>query len=94
MTTIKRGDVTTLTFNLGVDLDDYSGATVILRRVAATTSTEITGTIDGQTVTCDLTAEHTADVGDFRVEVEMTPGPHTYPSDGYRIISVVEDLNP
>ena len=91
MTTVKRGDSAPLTLTLGVDLTDYSDATVILARYGQD-PVLITGTIDEQTVTCTLTEEHTATVGDYRVEVEMTPGPHTYPSDGYAILSVVADL--
>lgn len=92
--TVKRGDDATLTLALGVDLSDYDAANVILRRVGLD-PVELDGAITagtGGTVTVDL--PDTLAAGDYRVEVEMTPGPHTYPSDGYAELSIVADLNP
>lgn len=92
MTVVKRGDGNVpLTATLGVDLTDYTDAAVILRRGDDDAIT-VEGTIDGQTVTCTLTSDDTAVAGDYRVEVEMTPGPHTYPSTGYVTLRIVEDL--
>lgn len=93
-TTVKRGDSVPLTLTLGADLSGYDDANVILCSHGAD-PIEIPGTITagtGGTVTCTLTADHTATVGDYRVEVEMTPGPHTFPSNGYVTLSVVADL--
>jgi hypothetical protein len=91
VTTIKRGDAAPLTLDLGVALTAYSTATVIVGRTGED-AYELTGTIDGQTVTATLPT--TLPVGDYQVEVEMAPGPHTYPSEGYATLTIVRDLNP
>lgn len=91
MPTVKRGDSAPLTLNLGVDLTGYDTATVLLAR-AGEDVYELEGIVDEQTVTATLPT--TLPVGDYRIEVEMAPGPHTYPSEGYAILSVLADLNP
>lgn len=93
--TVKRGDTATFTLGLGVDLSDYEAAAVLLRP-AGGELIQVTGTIDDGTdgtVSVTLAPDDTAIVGDYRLEVEMTPGPHTYPSTGWLILSVVDDLN-
>ena len=92
--TVKRGDAAPLTLELGVDLSAYSSANVILRR-ASLPPVVISGVIDpgvGGIVTAMLPT--TLPVGDYQAEVEMNPGPHTYPSEGYVVLSIVADLNP
>ena len=91
MPAVKRGDTAPLTLTLGVDLTAYSTATVLLRR-SGEDAYELSGAIDEQTVTATLPT--TLPVGDYSVEVEMLPGPHTYPSEGYVTLSIVSDLNP
>lgn len=96
MTSIKRGDAATLTFNLGTDLSGYSTANVILCRPGEE-PIEIPGTITpgtGGTVTVALSPAQTAVVGDYNMEVEMSPGPNTYPSSGYARLYITTDLNP
>jgi hypothetical protein len=95
-TTVKRGDALSLPLNLGQDLSGYSSAKVILRQYGLN-AIEITGTIapgTGGIVTVALTPTHTAVVGDYNVEVEMSPGPNTFPSSGYVVLRVTSDLNP
>jgi hypothetical protein len=94
MPTVKRGDDNPVTLDLGRDLSDYTSANVVMCR-AGLDPYELAGTITpgtGGTVTVAI--PDTAPVGDYEVEVEMAPGPHTYPSDGYVILSILGDLNP
>jgi len=55
----------------------------------------LTGDItEGTDGTVTVTLPTTLPVGDYQVEVEMLPGPHTFPSEGYVYLAVVADLNP
>ena len=92
-TTVKRGDATTLTFDLGVDLTGYTAARVIIAaRTGAAPIVDRAGVIAGQTVTIALTATDTAVAGTYQCEVELAPGPHTHPSDGTLTLVIVPDL--
>ncbi len=92
-TVIKRGDSVPLTLDLGVDLAGYTTARVIVAaRPGATPIVDRAGTISGQTVTITLTPAETATPGTYLVEVEMSPGPHTWPSDGSCTLRITPDL--
>lgn len=86
---VKHGDANHLTLDLGVELGGYADAVVHLARYGQD-PVDVTGTIDGNTVTVDLPTDLPA--GRYDMEVEMTPGPHTYPSDGYVRLIVQPDL--
>lgn len=101
-TTIKRRDAVTLTLHLettpgvAADLTGYTGARVIVSRLGQTPIVSRAGVIatDPTTgvVTIALTSGDTAIDGDYRVEVEMTPGPHTWPSGGWLLLRILPDL--
>ena len=92
--TIKRGDAARLTLDIGADgdIDTYTGARVLITLVGGTVLVDRAGTISGQTVSVDLTPADTATPGVYVIEVEMTPGPHTYPSPGYATLVIEPDL--
>lgn len=90
--TIKRGDAATLTLDLGVDLTGYTAARVLIAPYGLPPVVDRAGTIAGSTVVLALTPDDTAAAGAYLVEVEMTPGPHTYPSDRYAVLEIAQDL--
>lgn len=90
--TIKRGDATTLTLDLGTDVSGLGTARVLIGQPRATPLIAKTGTVAGQIVTVALDPTETATVGTYRVEVEMSTGPTTFPSDGYAQLTILADL--
>lgn len=90
--TIKRGDAATLTLDLGTDLSSLGTAKVLIGQPRSTPLITKTGTVTGQTVTVALDPTETATTGTYRVEVEMSVGPTTFPSDGYAQLTILADL--
>lgn len=95
-TTIKRGDAVTLTLDLHADLTGYTVARVILAQRGRAPRVSRVGTIavDPTTgiVTVDFSSDDTSVAGDYSLEVEMTPGPHTWPSDTWLPLRILPDL--
>lgn len=91
----KTGDSVPLVLDLGVELASigYTSAKVIVGRRGRAPIVSRAGSIDGTTVTITLTPLETARPGPYMVEVEMMPGPHTYPSHGYAMLTLLDDLD-
>lgn len=92
---VKRGDAVPLTLDLGVELGPLAyttGRVLIKPRTGTVIEKALTAPFTGTSVTVDLTPTDTATVGTYQVEVEMSPGPNTYPSDGYASLRILEDL--
>lgn len=93
-TTIKRGDAVTLTLNLSADLTDYATARVHIGQPGRPAA-DLAGTIADAAagiVTVDLTSDDTATAGTYRLEVELRPGPHTWPSSGWVQLVIDPDI--
>lgn len=92
--TVKHGDVYPIQFTANADLTSCT-----VRLLARMIGGDVTITLDctvsdaaGGVVTHNLTGALT--VGTYRVEVEASSGGEvfTFPSDGYEILQVMEDL--
>jgi hypothetical protein len=95
---VKRGDAVTFTLDTGVDIEGegYTAGQLFLRSTGSPVTT-VTKTIEipatpATEIEVSLTADDTAVVGNYVVELELTPGPHTYPTDGYAYLTVIADL--
>jgi hypothetical protein len=95
---VKRGDAVTFTIDTEIDMEDagYTAGQLFLRSTGTPTTT-VTKTVvipasPATEIEVSLTAEDTAVVGNYVVELELTPGPHTYPTDGYAWLSIIADL--
>lgn len=93
---IKRGDAGVLTLDLHADLTGYTDARVALGQDGRPPAVSKAGAIaaDPSTgiVTFAYTADDTAVAGDYLLEVEMLPGPHTWPSGRPLLVRIVPDL--
>lgn len=92
---IKRGDAATLVWELDPLPPDATAAKVIIRPAfggAAVVSRGATLDVEAGRVSITLTPAETATAGLYRCEVEISPGPVTYPSDGYEPLTIRADL--
>lgn len=93
---VKRGDAGTLDLDLHADLTPYTAARVLVaeagRPPIISTAAAIAADPTTGIVSFTYTAEQTAVEGEYRLEVEMTPGPHTWPSDTWLPFIIVADL--
>lgn len=93
---IKQGDAATLTWTIDPIPATVTAARVVIR--AATPGpmpapvVSRNGTYSAGQVSITLTAAETAVSGTYRCEVEVTPGPLTFPSSGYDTLRIVPDL--
>lgn len=89
-TEIKRGDAAPVAWTL--DPAPIGSVTVIIRAVgAADPVVQRAGTVAGAVVSIVLTPTETAKAGRYFVEFK-SPGPVTYPSNGYLELEIVPDL--
>jgi hypothetical protein len=95
---VKRGDAVTFSIDTAVDMEDagYTAGQLFLRSTGSPVTT-VTKAIEipaspATEIEVSLTADDTAVVGNYIVELELTPGPHTYPTDGYAYLTVIADL--
>lgn len=104
--TVKEGDARVLRWNLGRDLTGIDTARVIMSiRPGDTPALNRDGVIDSPPTagivslaidTDDFSSNglsvHGRDHMDYLVEIELLPGPHTHPDDGYETLTVLPDL--
>ena len=104
--TVKEGDARVLRWNLGRDLTGVTTARVIMSiRPGDVPALNRTGVIDDPVTSGvvslaigpdDFGASKLSVYGrdhmDYLVEIELEPGPHTHPDDGYETLKVLPDL--
>lgn len=97
---VKKGDAATLHYRANADLTGTTltwlarkapDAPTLMSRPASVDSVENGTTV----IAVDLTPTQTATVGTFLVEIEAIKDgePHTFPSEGYLRLRVIDDLS-
>ena len=89
---IKQGDAVTLAWDLSPAPAAGSTATVVISELRTTPIVSRVGVITDARVSIALTPSETAAVGTYFVEIQISPGPHTYPSSGHDKLVIAEKL--
>lgn len=97
---IKRGDPATLRVELGVNPLLYTFGKISIRD--ARTKVIFVDSQDVRMPTApndfavyyDMNSANTATARECEAEVKMSPGPHTYPSDGFIKFNIKPDIRP